>query len=195
MASELDLFNDALGQLGHTRIDTLDDDNDQLVQVIKTFRHTLRRSTLQDHNWNFATRWTELAQDTATPPAKWAYQYTVPADALRVWRIDECDSTSWEIILGADSIKKLATDQTTVTAEITYDVTNPDQWSGMFYQALAAGYAWKLAGPIIGGPEGRQIAEQKRQDFFNLLLEAKAIDGQEQSPQRLLHTEFVTCRG
>ena len=191
MADQTTLLNDALGQLGQSRITSIDDASHQ-AQLCKTFYDTLRRSLLRDHKWNFATSWLELAQDVATPPAKWAYQYTVPPNVLRIWGIDEDGKTPFEVMRGGDEIKKLMTNEATAIAEATFDLTNPDQWDGSFYQAFATLMASKLAPGIIGGDTGLKVSDAKLEQGQSLLLDAKAIDGQENSIEILQSTALTT---
>ena len=201
MAEVTTLLNDALGQLGQTEIDDIDDGS-KAARLCEIFYNPLRRALIRDHKWNFATSWQVLAQDVDTPPIKWAYQYTVPPNVLRVWGIDEEGCTPFEVIRGGDEIKKLVCNESAVTAEMTFDCTNPDQWDGMFYMAIATAMAWKLAPGIIGGDTGLKVAREKFVEAFGspaqgisgLLKEAKAVDGQEEGPIYLRSTALTSIR-
>lgn len=191
MADVTTLCNDALGQLGQTQIDAITDGSHP-ANLCLIFYDNLRRSMIRDHKWNFATSWQALAQDVATPPIKWTYQYTPPENVLRVWAIDLDGIYPFEVIRGGDEIKKVAANVTPVIAELTFDVTNPDQWDGMFYQALASFLAGKLAPGVIGGDTGLKMAESKMLIARQFLMDAKAVDGQEESTQVLQSTALTT---
>jgi len=199
MADVTTLCNDALGQLGQTQIDAITDGSHP-ANLCLIFYDSLRRSMIRDHRWNFAKSWQALSQDVEAPPIKWTYQYTTPANVLRVWAIDQYNLIPFEVIRGADEIKKVACNQAAVVAELTFDVTNPDQWDGMFYMVMSTALAWKLAPGVIGGDTGLKTARDKFIEVFGspaqgingLLKEAKAVDGQEESTLVLQSTSLTT---
>jgi hypothetical protein len=83
MPSETDLLNDALGQIGASRITSIDDGSVN-ANHCQTFYPALRDGMIRAHHWNFAIVRVELAQDATPPAAGWSYSYTLPADCLKV---------------------------------------------------------------------------------------------------------------
>src|SRR5437870_2469401 len=81
MADETDLCNDALGQIGETRITAIDD-NSRNANYCSTFYPMLRNSFLSMARWSFAEKRIELAADITPPLFGFAYSFTLPPDML-----------------------------------------------------------------------------------------------------------------
>lgn len=191
MPSEVDVCNDALGQIGQGPITALDDGT-TTANYCTRFYPTLRDGALQDHHWNFALKRQALAEDATAPVSGYAHQYTLPGDCLKVIELNGSPSIAWDVEQG-----KLQTDETTATILYLSRITDPTKWSPLFYQGMTCAMAWKLAGAIL---HDFKLAEAKRIEaygkpaagvtgFFN---EAKAVDGQEGSVKVLASTALTT---
>ena len=83
MASVVDICNGALNQLGASTILTLTEDSKNAR--LRNARYTqVRDSLFRSHLWNCLTKRVELAKDTEVPSWGFSYQFTLPADCLRV---------------------------------------------------------------------------------------------------------------
>ena len=152
MPSETDLLNDSLGQIGASRITAIDDGSIN-ANHCQTFYPPLRDSYLRSHNWKFAKKRVELAQDATAPPFEFAFSYTTPADALKIIEYNGASlDTSNLALFEAATIsrwkieqRKLLTNDGEVKIVYIARITDPNVWDGMFYQGLAAALASKLA--------------------------------------------------
>lgn len=189
MADETDLLNDALGQFGATTITSISDGSINANHCLR-FYPSLRRALLRAHHWNFALKWVQLAQDVTPPTAGFAYAYTLPADCLKVVNYGGTAPTTSAIALvypdsGIRVItrykiegRKLVSNDGTVYIQYLRDVTNPDEWDGLFYQLVATWLASKLCMAIA---KDAKLSFALFQQAQAMLMTATAVDGQEGS--------------
>ena len=92
MASEVDICNIALNNLGASNITALTEDS-KPGRLCNQRYEFVRDTVFRAHPWNCLIRRVELAQDSDTPAFGFTYQYTLPADpyCLRVMRLDYLD--------------------------------------------------------------------------------------------------------
>ena len=86
MASIVDICNGSLNQLGASTILTLTEDSKN-ARLCNARYTQVRDSLFRSHPWNCLTKRVELARDTDTPAWGFSYQFTLPADCLRVLTI------------------------------------------------------------------------------------------------------------
>jgi len=91
MASTVDICNGALNQLGASTIISLTEDSKN-ARLCNARYTQVRDSLFRSHPWNCLQKRVQLASDTATPAWGFSYQFTLPADCLRVLRIEDYDS-------------------------------------------------------------------------------------------------------
>ena len=200
MASETDLLNDGLSQIGAATITAIDDGSAN-ANYCQRLYPPLRDSLLRAHHWNFNTTRVELALDVIAPVSGYAYAYTLPADCLKVVDYGGTLPVSAGVITldqrygvvahyKIEGRKLLSNDG---QAFITYlrRETNPDVWDGMFYQAVASLLASKLASAITKDTKKALSLYQVGND---LLLMAMAVDGQEGSIEPLISDELLWGR-
>ncbi len=185
MPSETDCLNDALSQIGAARVTAIDDGSKN-ANFCQQFYPNLRDSLLRSHHWNFAMKRVELARDAAAPAFEFAFSYTLPADCLKVTEYNGASTDTSTLSLFEAQIifhyrvegRKLLTNDGQVKIVYISRVTDPNIWDAMFYQALAAMLASKLASAITKD-EKKTLA--KMQEGTHLLSLAMAVDGQEGS--------------
>ena len=88
MASEVDICNSALNQLGASQIISRTE-NSKAARVVNQRYDFVRDKVIRCHPWNACVRRASLGQETDTPTYKYAYQYALPTDpyCLRVINI------------------------------------------------------------------------------------------------------------
>ena len=182
MSSETDFLNDALGQIGAERIDNIDDGSVN-ANYCQTFYPALRRAALRGHWWNFAEDRAQLAQDVTAPAFEFSFSYSLPASCLRIKEYNgaNLDTSNLDLINIIRQFKiegrKLLTNDGEVKIIFIKDITDPNLWDPLFYQALATQLASKLAMAI---PKSAKMSEALLVGAVDILFpEAKAVDGQE----------------
>lgn len=184
MPSETDLLNEALGQIGASRITAIDDGSVNAVHC-KTFYDTTRDALLRMHHWNFATGRALLSASVTAPLFEYTFDYPLPADYLKMREYNSVPVNSgnyiwWEgqwvsryVIEGLS----LLSNDTPVYILYTKRVIDPNIYDALFYQTLTTWMASKLANAI---PKDHKKASDLLSMAMNLLLpSAVSVDGQE----------------
>ena len=91
MASVVNMCNPALNQLGAGAITALTE-NSKNARLCNARYETVRDAVFRSHPWNCLIKRQQLAADSDTPSWGFTYQFTLPADCLRVLGIDSHDS-------------------------------------------------------------------------------------------------------
>src|SRR5436190_3736637 len=88
MTSVTDLCNAALSHCGtRAKIGAIDEGSPEAGACLSHFA-LVRDATLRAFDWNFA-RLTVALAELADPPARWAHKYALPADCLRLRRLND----------------------------------------------------------------------------------------------------------
>lgn len=93
MASKVDICNSALRKLGVERINSLAEDNSR-AKICNDRYDILKDEMLRSHPWKFAIKRAQLASLVSTPLFDYEKQYQIPADCLRVLKVND-HYTEW----------------------------------------------------------------------------------------------------
>jgi hypothetical protein len=81
------IVSNAIAQLGHAPIQTLDNGDDMVVAAEQAY-DMLLPAVLAENNWRFATQIQQLSLTVDTPVVNnWQYIYNLPADFLKTIRV------------------------------------------------------------------------------------------------------------
>ena len=188
MPSETDLLNDALSQIGEVSIGSISDGTTN-ADYCQALYPALLDSILRSHHWNFALTRVALSADVDTPVYEFAYQYTLPADCLKVVAYaggDTSTVTMWysegyraHPLPFKIEGRKLYSNDGVVYIQYLARKTNPAEWDALFYQVVATWLASKLAMAIT--KDAKKSNALLQQAVTVLLPMALAVDGQEGS--------------
>lgn len=187
MVSDVDICNMALGFLGDTaRITNITPpDQSTQAQLCAKFYPIALRSTLEMHNWAFATKRTELTLvdidhieehgahththtwGTHCDCSEWEYFYELPRHFLKAISVVPAESTDdylksqdFSVQLDSLGVPRLYTDCKDAILVYTEYVVETHLFPPLFQVAVAWHLASMLAGPIIKGNTGAE--ESKR---------------------------------
>ena len=205
MASETDVLNDALGQIGAATITAIDDGSTN-ANACLIFYPTLRDGLLRSARWNFAETRMELAQDITPPITEYAYRYALPNDpwCLKVNDYAGANPTTTATFWAFESRLRLAprykiegryllSNDGKAYIVYTARITNPDQWDAIFYQLVTTWLASKLATALLHDPK---MAAALLSNAVNLILPlAVAVDGQEGTIDPFIVNDLLWGRG
>lgn len=200
MASEVDIANIALGHLGDEATISSIAPPDGSVQATHCARiyPMARDELLEMHNWRFATKRADLALlSTTEQPQEWAYTYAYPT-CIRVIAVrpaDEATTVNSDLIFDEqefltqptaypftiealnDGTQVIYTNVEYATVHYVAAITDTAKFSPLFIAALARLMAAYLAGPIIKGKTGIEIAKAQFELFEKVAgPRAKASD-------------------
>ena len=185
MASVADICNAALAHIGaRAQISSIDPpDGTAEAGYCARFYPIARAELLASHMWSF-NKVRALLAEVDNPSTVWSYAYAVPSDCFNATRIlQKSDALRiyqrpWDTPLTADSLHLysergssefilesgiLFTHEPEAVLIYGRDITDTAKFSPAFVVALSYLLASYLAGPILKGMEGAQLAGTMRQ--------------------------------
>lgn len=168
MASDIDICNLALGHLGDEANVSSINPPDGTAQAThcSRFYAIARDATLEMHAWGFATKRASLAQLATPSTTAWAYQYAVPPDMIKPLSVYPADADYVDGI-GDDDNKQPYLREGDVILTNTPDamlryiarITDPTRFTPLFVETFGYKLAARLAGPIVKGATGVEVAK------------------------------------
>lgn len=191
-ASEVDIVNGALRRLGDKPITSLTDDTVRARLANGLFTE-VRDSVLRAHPWNCAVNRVELALIVATPSHGYDYQFQLPTDpyCLRILSVnallgDNDPGDEWKV-----EGRKLLCNSSTAKIRYIGQVTDPNNFDSMLYEAIMLRMAAEMAYPITGSTS---VATLMWNLFETKMKEARGVDGQEGTPEQANDTTLLDVR-
>jgi len=184
LASEVDIANLALTDLGAKRITALTDDTENARQINVIFEH-FRDEVLRAHPWNFATSRILLNQTANTPLFGWSYEHQIPGDVLSILSTEAYDV---KFIVEGD---KVLSNDTPLNVKVISRITDTTKWSTDFVTCFSARLSAELAYSIANSAS---LQERKFALYQEKLRLAKGRDAVEGTPPALVVDEWVISR-
>jgi len=169
MASVVDICNGALNQLGASTIISLTEDSKN-ARLCNARYTQVRDSLFRSHPWNCLQKRIQLASDTATPAWGFSYQFTLPADCLRVLRIEDYDS-DYKI-----EGRKIVSNISSVKVLYIARIEDPNQYDEILRETLSAALGADIAYAITSS---NPVAQNMYNLFQEKLREARFVDATE----------------
>ena len=169
MASVVDICNGALNQLGASTILSLTEDSKN-ARLCNARYTQVRDSLFRSHFWNCLIKRVELARDTATPSWGFSYQFTLPADCLRVITILNYDY-DYKI-----EGRKILANHATVKIQYVARIEDPNQYDELLRETISAALAADIAYAITSS---NPTASNMYTLFQDKLREARFVDATE----------------
>lgn len=166
--SKTDIFNFALGHIGHTETVASTEENSKARKVCSRFYDLALERTLEDFPWDFSIRSVALAEISGFDFPGWKYAYRYPSDCLNARQITDEDGRRivwWEYTPGQNFIRwqppvvpfkvvsdedgrVILTDKEDAYLVYTARVDNPALWDNQFVEALSRLLAYYIAVPL-----------------------------------------------
>lgn len=198
MASETDIANRALTKIGAGRIISLSDDL-EAARVINNVWDSVRDGELRAHLWNFAVRRDQLAALVSVPSWRFAYEYQLPSDCLRVLQVGEyfpqpsltnyrgSDESAWRI-----EDTKIRTDYGAPLPILYVSRSeNTGTWDALFVSAFASRLAFEICERLTDSTSKRELAMREYRDAIRQAVTCNAI---ENPPQPIADDAWVLAR-
>lgn len=161
MATITDICNAAISHCGtRSKISSISEGSAEATACLTHFALT-RDATLRAHDWNFARMTAQLAQ-LLNPPGRWAYKYALPADYIRLRRLNDVPvlslpETFYEAAADKDGsgayVGVILTDASPVSAIYTARVEDPLRWDQGFTDAVTYHLAARICFELTGKEE------------------------------------------
>lgn len=192
--SDIAICNRALDMIGADAILSFDDDN-QVGRLCKRNYAPVRDAVLRAYPWNPAIRRAALPALAEAPAWGFAYQYALPEGpdplcCLRVLRVEgDIEGSASEYRIEGRRI--LSDDGAPLKILYIGALTDPTQFGPLLANAIAARLAAELAYPLTASTSFSQAMGQFYRDK---LSEARAIDAQEGTPERIEANDWLESR-
>lgn len=185
-ASEVAICNSALIKLGVETISALSDNNRQALLCNEQYSK-IRDKLLYSHPWNFAMKRASLTATATEPEYEFAYEYTLPADCLRVWDSQYGPDQDFYQVEG----DKLYSNYSDVKIKYISKVTDPTKFSPMFDELCALDLAIDLEYALVQSNSFKNTLLSERQE---ILRDARSFDGQENPSYPYQDDVFLNAR-
>jgi hypothetical protein len=170
MASQIDICNLALSWIGGKKIADLAE-NSVEAQLVSTNYPMSRDAVLAARMWTFATKQASPTPTAGTPPVPWTYQYQIPTDCLRVFRVVDGNQNPLPWVRQGNYV---LCDASAIIMVYVSQVLDTTLFSPGLVQALAARMAADLA---VTYTENRSLQADLWKIYDEKMKEAAAVDG------------------
>jgi len=183
MASQVDICNIALSNLGDQLITSMTEANSRARACNLRFDDT-RDAVLRTHPWNCATSRATLAV-SGTPNWGYSNSFALPTECLRVLEVDDPDQ-EWKI-----EGRNIVSDGSSIKIRYIAQVTDTTLFDATLIQAIALRLGYEIAETLTGNLDLKREMWQK---FQFALSEARSNDAMEGTPERIESDEFLLAR-
>lgn len=185
-ATDISICSNALLMLGDNPISSFNE-NSGKARVASNLYPSVRDAILRSHLWNCCVQRVQLAPDVTAPAFDYAYQFTLPADFVRALQVGEYGLEGDYRIEG----RKVLCDDNPLNLRYVARNENPATWDGALVDAVTLEMAARMAYAIT---RSASLARDLQVKATNALKQAKAIDGQDDSPETLGDERLLGAR-
>lgn len=184
-ATQVNIVNIALRNIGVKRITSMDDDVESARVMTDLYDH-IRDEMLAIHPWNFAIEYSDtLAENDDTPDFDYDYSYALPADCIRVIELEDAED-EFKVVGG-----NLFTDTEDPKIKYIKQVTTTSSFSKAFVTAFAARLAAEACYALTNS---RNLADDKKKEYELKLSQAINADSQEGSVEKIEESSWLEDR-
>lgn len=195
MASDVQICNLALQHLGASpRVVSLSppDGSVETGYCVNSYS-VARQAMLEEGEWTFGRKRSQLAPLETNPSQTWAYAYALPADYLRAVRVLQRYSTDKAALFateygetplpppewqGADYEIEggvILTNEPDAVLIYKADVIDTRNYTPTFVLALSYHLAGLLAGPVIKGLQGAQVGQKMLEIARGMAMQSSTL--------------------
>lgn len=175
MASEVDICNIALSNLGERPITARNDQNQRARACDNRF-DDVRDLVLRSHVWNCALKREQLTSSATAPVWGYDVAYPKPAKMLRLISVKE---NEYPFKIEGENI---VTNSTSLNILYIEQVTDTTKYDALLIQAIALRLATEIAQDITGKT---QLKEALMRKYREVMSEARSADAAEGTPQKI----------
>lgn len=185
MASVVDICNRALSRIGASRITSITDAV-KPAKACNSAYNIVRDEVIRAHPWNCTVTRASLAPLSTDPAYEYSYQYQLPSDCLRLL---EVDNNGYDFVVEG---RKILTDYgTALNIKYQKQETDPQQYDSLLVSVISARLAWEICEELT---QSRTKTADKRDEYQQILMAAKMVDAQEQSPSTFEEDDWINVR-
>ena len=184
--SKIQVCSNALILLGQSTIASFSENSDRATAFSNLWDNS-RQAVLRSHPWNCAIKRAALAPDADAPAFDWTYQFTLPGDCLRVLSSGREGEVPEYRLEG----RKILIDDNPAYLRYIYDNEDVASWDAQLVECMTRYMAFSMAYALT---KSTSLRDSVYQEFTLLLKKAKAVDGQEDTPDEVGDFPFLAAR-
>lgn len=190
----VDICNSALLRVGAASIMSLDDNSPEARACVVCYDSN-RRAELRKYVWRFALMRARLAPDSDTPAFDYQYQFTLPADCLRVLPPDNDPSCDWSVegrkVL--TNYPATSSDGASPVLNLRYigDVTDATQFDSAFYDVMSLSLASDLCEKLTQDAQKKAVIDR---EYATAVALARQTSAYEMIPQAGTDSGWLLAR-
>ena len=170
--------------------------SDATEELLARHYELCRKKLLRQHPWNFATKRAVLAADSNTPAFGYSYQFSLPADFIRLLSVCGTDelivpSNMYQMEGNKILIFDTYSDAGALNIKYIYDMKTVSGFDPLFISLLSYELALAIAYKVTDSNTNVQRISELRKELSAL---ARAIDGQERPPTRIESSRALRAR-
>ena len=185
MASVVQICNSALNQLGASSITALTDDSKN-ARLCNERYTTIRDAVFRAHPWNCLIKRVQLAQDSDTPAWGFDYQYTLPADCLRILGIKDYNA-DYKV-----EGRKLLISESEVYLIYLAQITDVNELDVLLRETISAHLAQDIAYAITANMQVANLMAEKYQAKLSEARHADSSEGYNTNPELAPTDQIIT---
>lgn len=195
--ADIQLTNQALRMLGEYGVTSFDEGSD-LAQSCNQIVPTTLRALLTAYPWRFTMRKVQLARLADAPLTEWSYQHAMPTDNIFIRAVRPSafaePADAWEIFEN-----RILSNHQTLYCDYQVEIDSaawPAWFTNLARHALASDLAVAVgAGNTLGEFfQRRAFGSPMENGAGGLMRQARNLDSQQQTPQRLGITPLISAR-
>lgn len=183
MASKIEICSNALLQLGSQPITSFEDGTDNSLLCSNLWEQT-RDGVLRAHPWNCATKRVSLAPSATGPVYGFSFAFDLPGDVLRVLEADTIDEYKIEG-------RKILANENPLLIKYLFKNTEVASYDSLLVETLTWAMMAVLAYPIV---KSTTKSTEINNIYLLRLRQARAIDGQEGTPDAIGRSQLLDAR-
>lgn len=181
MASRETIANRALQALGVNRVSSLDEGSKN-ADAVKFVFDFVRDAELRTNFWSFAIKRAQLAADSETPAFGRTYQYSLPADFVRLAPQDPTYASGYSDWL-REGNKILTEDAGPLNIRYVCNSVSAETYDPNFADALAARIAMEVCEELTQSAAKADRLEAKYKYFVDLARKTNGIEAGPIAPE------------
>lgn len=185
-ATDVSICSNALLMLGAQPINDLAENSDR-ARLASNLYHQERDALIREYPWNCCITRVALSPDSTLPAFDWNYQFTLPADFVKVLAVGELGAEREFRIEG----RKLLSDDNPCKLRYIFRNTNPATWDDGLVRVLTLRMASAMA---YGITQSASLQQSIAQQAEMALKRAKAVDGQDDTPETMGDFHLLRAR-
>ena len=185
MASVVQICNSALNQLGASSITALTDDSKN-ARLCNERYTTIRDAVFRAHPMNCLIKRVQLAQDSDTPAWGFDYQYTLPADCLRILGIKDYNA-DYKV-----EGRKLLISESEVYLIYLAQITDVNELDVLLRETISAHLAQDIAYAITANLQVANLMAEKYQAKLSEARHADSSEGYNTNPELAPTDQIIT---